>query len=177
MYKIFVYGTLMSTGRANNILRRFGPQLIGPAVMPNAKLHSVGGNFPALLWGGADDFCVGELWSFEDDNPNLGPALRALDAYEGVPALYYRDGGLNVLTYDEPDGWQYKECAAYVFASPMPEESLIEDRVWDVANNPGLVALRDRYHEYRQRHRAGRRRRAEFDIGRIKRMVAEMGGE
>jgi gamma-glutamylcyclotransferase (GGCT)/AIG2-like uncharacterized protein YtfP len=80
---IFVYGTLKSGQRNNDLLS--GQQFLGAAqTLPCYRLYDCG-RYPALVEDSKNGIAVqGEVWEVSDE------VLRKMDEYEGVPNLYSR---------------------------------------------------------------------------------------
>lgn len=148
----FIYGTLMSTGRANRILTAHGCQRIGIAVLSGAAMYNVNGNFPAVvMWEGSHVW--GELWTVPVDGTTKWRCLlNALDTYEGAPHLYTREECHVSVCGDDGSLEDTRRAYYYNFAQPTDNLEQIQGGVWDEQNNPELTAARDNYyHNFAQR--------------------------
>jgi gamma-glutamylcyclotransferase (GGCT)/AIG2-like uncharacterized protein YtfP len=102
--RLFVYGTL--SRRVNPNAHRWGGTLMGLGSIPGVMYDH--GAFPATVPHPHGNV-VGEVISFEGESDEYWlEVLEAIDAYEGVPYLYYRDL-IHVTMEDESQqvAWVY----------------------------------------------------------------------
>lgn len=84
---VFVYGTLKSGGRLNQVMIRCGASCVGAArILSKDYIMRNLGTYPALqqVEPGSGNYIIGELWLVPTD------AIRVLDEVEGCPNFYQR---------------------------------------------------------------------------------------
>ena len=118
---LFVYGTLMRSGRAENLLS--GSEFKGKAILKNYAIYDLG-SYPGIaVKKGA--WVEGELYAIRDS------AISRLDEYEGEGYLYRRE----LITVESGAG--SKQAWAYVYLRETEGEAMNEpwikndeDAVW-----------------------------------------------
>lgn len=111
--KLFVYGTLRTSERANDLLGE-DAQLLRPAkTLPIYSLYQIDW-YPGLVENGRTAV-VGELWEINSSE------WSRLDEYEGVPEDYIRK------IIELSDG---SHAQAYIFIGPIGTAKLIAEGDW-----------------------------------------------
>jgi len=89
--KVFVYGTLKSNCRNNDIIKRAGGEFLFPCITTNKyPMFDLGDGFPYIQdTKGIGKHIEGELWKV----PNSGAEI--LNEFEGVPTLY-KNGRIDI---------------------------------------------------------------------------------
>ena len=111
--KLFVYGTLRSNERANELL---GPQakfVCQSRTQPLYSLYQIDW-YPGLVEGGQTEV-IGEVWEIDSSE------WRRIDEYEGVPDDYRRE------EIELADGMM---AFAYIFIGPIDSAGLIPGGDW-----------------------------------------------
>ena len=111
--KLFVYGTLRTNERANELLGSQAQFLRKSQTQPLYSLYQIDW-YPGLVEGGSTAV-VGELWEIDSDE------WPRLDEYEGVPEDYRRE------QIQLSDG---SIAFAYIFIGSIEHAKLIKDGDW-----------------------------------------------
>ena len=111
---LFVYGTLMRNGRAEEYLS--GSEFIGKAILKDYAMYKINhGDFPGIV-SKKGEWVEGELYLIRDTD------FVGLDRYEGEGTLYHRE----IVTVESSNGRQ--RAWAYIFLRD-PEGSVMR-RPW-----------------------------------------------
>lgn len=136
---LFVYGTLMRNGRAEDYLS--GSEFIGKAILKDYAMYKINhGDFPGIV-SKKGEWVEGELYLIRDTD------CVGLDRYEGEGTLYHRE----IVTVESSTG--QKQAWAYIYlgkpeGKPMREPWINndEDVIWYAVYGSNLCKKRFMYY-------------------------------